>query len=144
MWVQYSRLSVRARRRSLADQASHGQHLGRKPLLLASTTFMALSSFLLALTIGRSPVLSSIAILSFVSSFSIGLGPIPFILIPEVVPPRSAAALGSLGLGLNWIVNGCVGIAFLPLLEALGGRGVFLFFAVVLAVATCLVAATLK
>jgi len=62
--------------------------LGRKTCLLASITGMGLSSLLLALSILRHiPLLSAIAVLLFVSSFGLGLGPVPFILSSELVGP---------------------------------------------------------
>ncbi|KAF8983277.1 hypothetical protein BDQ17DRAFT_771336, partial [Cyathus striatus] len=54
------------------------------------STFGALGS-LLAVGFGLNSgfaVLSSIATLTFVTSFAIGLGPIPFVMIPEVSPPH--------------------------------------------------------
>jgi hypothetical protein len=74
-----------------------------------------------------------------VSSFSIGLGPIPFVLLPEVVPPASAAATGSLGLSVNWITNFAVGLSFPILKEHLGAQTVFVIFGGVAAVFTILI-----
>lgn len=100
---------------------------------------MGLSSLLLSLTIKQSPVIASIAVVAFVASFSIGLGPIPFLIIPEVVPKQSAAATASLGLALNWLVNFIVGAIFWPLSNALGQEAIFVGFALVAVAATVLV-----
>lgn len=80
--------------------------LGRRSLLLISSSMMALTSFILAfsINIGISQV-SSLAIVCFVASFSIGLGPIPFVILGEVVPSYAVGAAGSLGLGVNWASN---------------------------------------
>ncbi|CAH7666519.1 expressed protein [Phakopsora pachyrhizi] len=53
--------------------------LGRRPLLLISSTMMALSSFILAHSINLGLVIpSSLAIIIFVAGFSLGLVPVPF------------------------------------------------------------------
>jgi len=94
--------------------------VGRKPLLLASVVG-ALASLVLTgygLNMGMTAI-SSISMLIFVMSFAIGLGPIPFIIIPEVGPSRAVPALSSVALSLNWISNFIIGLAFLPLRNAL-------------------------
>ncbi|KAF8479259.1 general substrate transporter [Russula ochroleuca] len=96
--------------------------IGRRPLLLASV-IGALSSLVLTgygLNTGMT-IVSSIAILTFVMSFAVGLGPVPFIIISEVAPSRAASTLSSVGLSLNWIANFIVGLAFLPLRNKLSG-----------------------
>ncbi|CAH7682584.1 hypothetical protein PPACK8108_LOCUS15560, partial [Phakopsora pachyrhizi] len=52
--------------------------LGRRPLLLISSTMMALSLFILAHSINLGLVISSsLGIIIFISGFSLGLGPVP-------------------------------------------------------------------
>lgn len=97
---------------------------------------MGIFSLLLSLSINSSPIIASIAVVAFVASFSLGLGPIPFLIIPEVVPPQSAAATGSYGLTLNWLTNFCVSAVFWPLAERVGQQSIFIGFAVIAAVAT--------
>lgn len=80
----------------------------------------------------------------FVASFSIGLGPIPFLIIPEVVPAQSAPSVGSIGLSLNWIMNFLVAASFQPLNWSLGTSGVLLLFAGITAVSTIAVSAVYK
>lgn len=80
--------------------------LGRKSLLLISASSMAITSLLLGISINYEVArLSSLAIVLFVASFSIGLGPIPFVILSEVVPSYAVSASGSLGLALNWASN---------------------------------------
>jgi SP family facilitated glucose transporter-like MFS transporter 3 len=100
---------------------------------------MGAFSLLLSLSINSSPIIASIAVVAFVASFSLGLGPIPFLIIPEVVPPQSAAATGSLGLTLNWLTNFCVSAIFWPLAQRVGQQAIFIGFAVIAAIATTLV-----
>lgn len=116
------------------------EKMGRRPLLTASTVGAIVS--LLAVGYGLDSnyvALSSIAIITFVMSFAIGLGPVPFVMIPEVSPFYAVSALSSTGLSLNWIANFFVGLIFLPLRNFLSGAShdkdgrVFYLFAFILA-----------
>ena len=63
--------------------------LGRRGLLLSSSSSMALSSLALGLGILYAvPWLSAVALVAVVAGFSIGLGPVPFLILPELVEPR--------------------------------------------------------
>ncbi|ORX40195.1 vacuolar membrane protein [Kockovaella imperatae] len=94
--------------------------LGRRPLLLASAGMMAICSALLAHGLDSSMnVLSATAIILFIVGFSFGLGPIPFILVSEMVPSPGIPALASLSLSLNWVANFFIAMFFLPLRDAL-------------------------
>ncbi|KAF7322678.1 25S rRNA adenine-N(1) methyltransferase [Mycena chlorophos] len=112
------------------------ERVGRRQLLFAST-FGAISSLLLVgfgLNTGAA-TLSSITILTFVTSFACGLGPVPFVLISEIAPFHAVSALSSVALSLNWSANFVVGLVFLPLRNALQGYGegtVFFVFAAAL------------
>ena len=98
--------------------------IGRKPSLLLSISGMGLSSVLLALGLEYSvKLLSGIATLTFVASFAVGLGPIPFILASELVGPEAVGATQSWALTANWISTFIVA-QFFPLVdEYLGGHG---------------------
>lgn len=119
------------------------ERVGRKSLLTLSTLGAVAS--LVAVGYGLDSgfhTIASIATLTFVMSFAIGLGPIPFVMIPEVSPPSAVSALSSMALSLNWIANFLVGLIFLPLRSFLSdddptkqGR-VFYVFAMVLLAAT--------
>jgi len=125
--------------------------LGRKSLLIISASSMAINSLLLGLSINYEVAqLSSLAIVLFVASFSIGLGPIPFVILSEVVPSYAVSASGSLGLALNWASNFLVGLGFLPLRNAMsspdgdGDGNVFYIFAILGTITTCLIYRTYK
>jgi len=98
------------------------ERTGRRRLLAISTVGALASLFALGfgLNTGKA-TLSSVAILTFVMSFAVGLGPIPFVMIPEVSPAHAVSSLSSVALSLNWIVNFLVGLAFLPLRKLLSG-----------------------
>lgn len=102
---------------------------GRKRCLLGSIAGMGISSLLLAIGIIKAvPVLSGLAVLLFVSSFALGLGPVPFILASELVGPEAVDATQSIALGANWMATFVVA-QFFPLLSAQLGGKVYLIFA---------------
>ncbi|KAJ6547138.1 general substrate transporter [Mycena capillaripes] len=117
------------------------ERMGRRQLLTISTLGAISSLVLVGLGLNTAVVtLSSVAILTFVTSFAIGLGPVPFVMIPEVSPYHASAvsALSSIALSLNWTANFIVGLVFLPLRNFLAdgdatkeGR-VFYLFAIAL------------
>jgi MFS family permease len=104
--------------------------LGRKTCLLNSLAGMGISSLLLAVGIIKSiPMLSAVAVLFFVASFGLGLGPVPFILASELVGSDAADATQSIALAANWIATFLVA-QFFPLASAkLHGKVYFIFAA---------------
>ncbi|KAK9468570.1 major facilitator superfamily domain-containing protein [Lipomyces arxii] len=101
--------------------------VGRKPLLLISIGGMSMSSFLLAFGILKNiMVLSAIAATIFVAFFSVGLGPIPFLVIPELTEASSVGVATSVGFTCNWISIFIVGYLFPVLNNAIGGYVFFL------------------
>jgi SP family facilitated glucose transporter-like MFS transporter 3 len=111
------------------------QRIARRDLLLASIGGMTVTSALLAYGLNtHHNILSACCIILFIVSilrlivfsiltcqvsFALGLGPIPFLLISEMVPPPGIPALSSLSLSLNWLAAFIVAITFLPLRDAL-------------------------
>ncbi|KAI8998903.1 general substrate transporter [Trametes punicea] len=96
--------------------------LGRKKLLSLSATGAIISLLGVGIGLDNGAVaLASVTIITFVASFAIGIGPVPFVMIPEVSPPQAVSALSSVGLSLNWIANFLVGLVFLPLRDFLSG-----------------------
>ncbi|KAJ4305935.1 Bifunctional purine biosynthesis protein PurH [Kalmusia sp. IMI 367209] len=104
--------------------------LGRKACLLQSLAGMGISSLLLALGIIKAiPILSAVAVVLFVSSFALGLGPVPFMLSAELVGPDAVGATQSIALAANWIATFLVA-QFFPLASAaLRGKVYFIFAA---------------
>ncbi|WWC70652.1 uncharacterized protein I206_104603 [Kwoniella pini CBS 10737] len=94
--------------------------LGRKKLLLISIIGMSITSTLLAIGLNNQKQnLSAFSIIIFIAFFSIGLGPVPFLLISELVPSQAIPAVSSLSLSINWITNFFIAILFLPLRDFL-------------------------
>lgn len=65
----------------------------------------------------------------FVASFSIGLGPINWVLTSEIFPLRLRAQAFSLGTAVNRLVSGAVALTFLSLGDSLSPAGCFFTFA---------------
>lgn len=101
---------------TIASSQSVDKH-GRKVLLILSSAGMSISSLLLAIgIINGLSVLSALAAAVFVVSFALGLGPVPFMVIPELVPHEISSAAQSVGSTVNWLSNFAVGLLF-PMLE---------------------------
>ncbi|KAH8553760.1 sugar transporter [Umbelopsis sp. PMI_123] len=111
--------------------------LGRRSLFLYSSGVMAFVTVILAWSMDSNvwPTLSAISIIGFVAAFAVGLGPIPFLMVPEIVDTQAVSTAGSIALSTNWICNFAVSAGFLVVRNALGGGGkVFYVFAVILAI----------
>ncbi|KAG0705332.1 general substrate transporter [Suillus ampliporus] len=92
------------------------ERVGRRQLIQLSVAGAILSHLAVGYGLNSGLVtLSSFAITTFIMSFAFGLGPIPFVIIPEVAPPHAVSAISSVGLSLNWTANFIVGLIFLPL-----------------------------
>ncbi|KAL5987441.1 hypothetical protein ACLOJK_038607 [Asimina triloba] len=114
--------------------------VGRRPLLLSRVFGMIVS--LLGLAFGltmvdRHPheklewavVICIITVLTFVGTFSIGLGPLRWVYAPEILPLRLRAQGMSLAVAANRVTSGVIGMTFLSLLKAIIIGGAFFLFA---------------
>ncbi|KAK7514238.1 vacuolar protein sorting-associated protein 73 [Phyllosticta citriasiana] len=105
------------------------ERLGRKTCILGSISSMGVTSLLLGISILRHiPILSAVAVVGFVASFGLGLGPVPFILASELVGPEAVGAVQSWALAANWVATFVVA-QFFPMLNARLGGYVFFIFA---------------
>ncbi|EPS45232.1 hypothetical protein H072_752 [Dactylellina haptotyla CBS 200.50] len=105
--------------------------VGRKPPLLMSIVGMGVFSALLGIGIlFKIQLLSGISTLLFVSSFAIGLGPLPFMIASELVPHNAVGAAQSIGLTTNWLATFAVAYGFPSLRAAVGNGQVFFIFSV--------------
>src|SRR5207302_3660958 len=117
----------------LFDRVSH------KVLLLNSIAAMAISSVVLAVGIFSGlAVLSAVATLLFVSSFSMGLGPLPWMVASRRIEPRGIGAAQSISLTANWVGTFLVSFAVPVIANAIGMPFVFIGFAVLGAIFTAL------
>ncbi|KAI4299354.1 hypothetical protein L6164_032821 [Bauhinia variegata] len=111
--------------------------LGRKPLLYVSTIGMTACLFSLSFSLaflGHLKVGIIFAILSVcgnVAFFSVGLGPICWVLSSEIFPLRLRAQASALGAVGSRISSGVISMSFLSVTEAITVAGTFFVFAVV-------------
>lgn len=110
---------------------------GRKPLLLISAAGMALGCVLAAisfyfqaldLAVDAVPILALTGILVYVSSFAVGVGPVPWVIMSEIFPINIKGLAGSLATLVNWSSAWAVTYTF-NLLMDWSYYGTFMIFA---------------
>ncbi|XP_057809609.1 plastidic glucose transporter 4-like isoform X2 [Salvia miltiorrhiza] len=110
---------------------------GRKSLLITSFAGMGSSMLLLSLTFSwraLTPYSGTLAVLGtvlYVLSFSLGAGPVPALLLPEIFASRIRAKAVALSLGTHWIANFVIGLYFLSVVNRFGLSTVYLGFGTV-------------
>ncbi|GKV16781.1 hypothetical protein SLEP1_g27373 [Rubroshorea leprosula] len=108
---------------------------GRKSLLITSFAGMAASMLLLSLSFTwkvlapYSGTLAVVGTVLYVLSFSLGAGPVPALLLPEIFASRIRAKAVALSLGMHWSSNFVIGLYFLSVVNKFGISSVYLGFA---------------
>ncbi|XP_048439680.1 probable plastidic glucose transporter 3 isoform X2 [Pyrus x bretschneideri] len=109
--------------------------LGRKVLLLGSFSGMAVAMGLQvtgasSYTSGSGALSLSVGgMLLFVFMFATGAGPVPGLLLSEILPGRIRAKAMAVCMAVHWVINFFVGLLFLPLLEQIGPQILYTIFA---------------
>ncbi len=80
---------------------------GRRLIALLSSSGSALSLFLLAFCMRVYPKISVLPAIGFIILFAVGLGPIPWLIMPEIFPPKWSLTIPAISacISANWIVN---------------------------------------
>ena len=73
--------------------------------------------------------ISLVAILGSVVMFSLGVGPIPWLYISEILPERIKGRAAALCTALNWLACLVIGLIFPAMLELLDISGSYIVFA---------------
>ncbi|XP_068206136.1 facilitated trehalose transporter Tret1-like [Palaemon carinicauda] len=110
---------------------------GRKILLTGSAIVMAISLVALGFffyekELGQADSLGWLPLVSlmiFITSFSIGYGPIPWVMMSELFPRAVAGEASSLSTSMNWSMAFICTLAFTPLKSVIYDYGVFWMFA---------------
>ncbi|ABP01022.1 MFS family transporter: hexose [Ostreococcus lucimarinus CCE9901] len=106
--------------------------MGRRPLLLTSFGGMSACLGILSLAAaGPAQPEAAVALVTiplYVLFFSLGAGPIPWLLYNEVFPTRIRARAVSACTALNYVSNSIVGATFLPMVGAYGLSGSYGFY----------------
>lgn len=119
--------------------------LGRKPLLYVSTIGMTISLLCLSLTLfflGNGYLGIGLAILSVcanVAFFSVGIGPVCWVLSSEIFPLRLRAQASALGAVGSRVSSGVVAMSFLSVSHAITVGGTFFVFSMISAISIAFV-----
>lgn len=115
--------------------------LGRKKLLLISSSIMALSCFCLALyftlktrtdipkhTLAILGFLPTLSLCIFIVVFSIGFGPIPWMISTEIFVPQIKSLAGSVAGAFNWFLAFLITAFYMDVAQCVGQDSTFYFF----------------
>lgn len=112
--------------------------LGRRLLLLVSDSLMALCTLALGVYSGVRAAnsdaveglgwLSLLSLCVFIIAFSLGFGPVPWLMVGELFSSDVKGIAGSLTGTLNWTLAFIVTISYLPLSQSIGVSACFLIF----------------
>ncbi|KAH8404119.1 hypothetical protein KR215_010200, partial [Drosophila sulfurigaster] len=76
-----------------------------------------------------------VCLVIYVLGFSMGFGPIPWLMMGEILPSRIRAPAASLVVGCNWAFTFIVTKTFQDLIDLVGAHGAFAFFCAVCIIA---------
>ncbi|XP_024540180.1 probable plastidic glucose transporter 2 isoform X1 [Selaginella moellendorffii] len=111
--------------------------LGRRKLMMWSFTGMAVSMAMQAAVAAfgfLKPIRATttlIGTLFYVFSFASGAGPVPALLLPEIIPIRIRGKAMAFAMCVHWVAHFLVGLLFLPLINATGASVLYTFFSLV-------------
>ncbi|KAG0644467.1 general substrate transporter [Tuber brumale] len=105
--------------------------ISHKALLLISMISMGIFSGVLGFSISHGlATLSAISTLLFVSAFSMGLGPLPWMVASRLIEPKGVGAAQAIALTANWLGTFLVSFAVPVIANAAGMATVFYIFAI--------------
>lgn len=119
--------------------------LGRKPLLYVSTIGMTVCLFTLGFSLsvlGKGDIGTALSVLSVcgnVAFFSVGLGPVCWVVTSEIFPLKLRAQASALGAVGNRLSSGLIAMSFLSVSEAISIGGTFFLFSAISALAVLFV-----
>ncbi|KAF9352512.1 hypothetical protein BGX34_012116 [Mortierella sp. NVP85] len=106
---------------------------GRRTLLLLSAAGVAGSSILLVIgaytDVG---VLVVVSVFLYTAFFAIGMGPIPWLLLSELLPTYALSPASAIATAVNWGTNFVIGLVFPSLNKGLGNATFILFAGITL------------
>ena len=111
--------------------------VGRRGLLLTGTAGLLVGLVVMAVFFGshglqqQAPWLALVALLVYIASFAIGLGPVFWLMISEIFPLRARSVAMSACTVANWAANFVVSLTFLSLTEWISRSGTFTLYAVI-------------
>jgi sugar porter (SP) family MFS transporter len=111
--------------------------VGRRPLLVVSVAGLIVALVALGLFFNvawlqqQFPALALVALLLYIASFAIGLGPVFWLMISEIFPLRLRSASDSVSAAVNWGTNFVISFTFLSVVSILGRAGAFWLYAAI-------------
>lgn len=109
--------------------------IGRRPLLMIGLFGMAISLALMGwsffMQMESMGFIAVGSLMTYVSFFAIGLGPIPWLLISEIFPLKIRGRAMGIAVFANWFCNYLVSLTFLSMLQGLGASGTFWLYTVI-------------
>mmetsp|Transcript_20235 Transcript_20235/g.47234 ORF Transcript_20235/g.47234 Transcript_20235/m.47234 type:complete len:471 (+) Transcript_20235:122-1534(+) len=116
---------------------------GRRPLLILSNIGMSLCYFMLSAgLLFQTPLVAAAAVMLIVAAFSIGAGPVCWLLASELFPLKLRGRAMSAATFSNRIVCGVVTTTFLPLAASISFAGGFVLYGAIAAAIAITFAAT--
>nr|XP_012143526.1 PREDICTED: facilitated trehalose transporter Tret1-like [Megachile rotundata] len=115
-------------------------HLGRKMLLIGSAIFMCLSTFALGLyfflshdghDVSAIEWLPLLSVCVFIVAFSLGFGPVPWMMLGEIFALKVKGVAASSAALLNWLLVFFVTKFYNDLVIAIGNCPTFLLFSII-------------
>lgn len=87
---------------------------GRKPLFIVGTAGMFIGLMVLGLTIytQQMGVISLLAVLMFIASFAMSMGPVVWVMLSEIFPNRIRSVAMSIAVAAQWLFNAFVANSF--------------------------------
>ncbi|XP_067206047.1 facilitated trehalose transporter Tret1 isoform X2 [Linepithema humile] len=117
--------------------------LGRKMLLYISgvsmaVTLFALGGFFYVKSMGMDVTsfgwLPLVSLIVYVVGFSLGFGPIPWLMMGEILPAKIRGSAASIATGFNWMCTFIVTKTFEDVIALIGAHGTFWLFGSIIAV----------
>lgn len=109
------------------------EKLGRRPLLIWGFVGTAVTLLLIALMtyldIPSLRWISAVALVGYIVAFAASLGPLPWVMMPEIFPLNVRGEGASCSAGGNWAFTTLVVATFPSLLQSYGISWTFLFYA---------------
>ncbi|KAF8031432.1 hypothetical protein BT93_D0595 [Corymbia citriodora subsp. variegata] len=111
--------------------------VGRKPLLYISTIGMTVCLIIVGVSLsllnegvaGAASLLAILSVCGYVAFFSVGIGPICWVVSSEIFPLRYRAQAAALGAAGNRVCSGLITMSFLSVSRAITVAGTFFVFA---------------
>lgn len=93
---------------------------GRRSLLMLSQFGMAIvCTFIVVASVLKANLLTVILVFVFVAIFAVGLGPIPWLILPEIFPTYAISPASSISVMVNWGSNFVVSLVFETVLASI-------------------------